>query len=84
MSEEQLNLLIARLQQDPEIRNMLVSAVDLGAAVAIAREEGFDVTPVDWLKYQEKYTLELSNDQLENVAGGGPKEDGCASSFILL
>ena len=70
MSEEQLGLLIARLQQDSEIRNRLASAGDLDAAVAIAREAGFDVTGADWLSYQSGHSLELSDGELEGVTGG--------------
>jgi predicted ribosomally synthesized peptide with nif11-like leader len=45
-------------------------AADLDAAAAIAKEAGFDVSKADWLKYQAKQTLELSDEELEGVAGG--------------
>lgn len=41
------------------------------AKVALAKEAGFDVSKADWLKYQAKQTLELSDEELEAVAGGG-------------
>jgi predicted ribosomally synthesized peptide with nif11-like leader len=41
--------------------------------VALAKEAGFEVSKADWLKYQAKHTLELSDEELEGVAGGGVK-----------
>jgi hypothetical protein len=37
----------------------------------MAQEAGFDVSKADWLKYQAKETLELSDEELEGVTGGG-------------
>ena len=71
MSEEQLSALLAKLNEDPGLREKLQSAADLDAAVAIAKDAGFDVSKADWLKYQAKQTLELSDEELEGVAGGG-------------
>jgi predicted ribosomally synthesized peptide with nif11-like leader len=36
----------------------------------MAKEAGFDVSKSDWLKHQAKQTLELSDEELEGVAGG--------------
>lgn len=38
--------------------------------MAMAKEAGFDVSKVDWLGYQARQTLEMSDDELERVAGG--------------
>lgn len=48
----------------------LQGANDLDAAEALVQEAGFDVTKDDWLRYQEKESLELSDEELESVAGG--------------
>jgi predicted ribosomally synthesized peptide with nif11-like leader len=37
----------------------------------MAKEAGFDVSKEDWLKHQANQTLELSDKELERVAGGG-------------
>ena len=71
MSEEQLAALIAKLKDDEGLQEKLKGAADLDAAVAIAKEAGFDVSKAAWLKYQAKQTLELSDEDLERVAGGG-------------
>ena len=73
MSAEQLTTLLAKLNDDAGLREKLKGAADLDAAVAMAQEAGFDVSKADWLRYQAKQTLELSDEQLEDVAGGGKK-----------
>jgi predicted ribosomally synthesized peptide with nif11-like leader len=70
MSEEQLSALLAKLKEDAGLREKLKGAADLDAAVAMAQEAGFDVSKADWLKYQASKTLEVSDEELEGVAGG--------------
>jgi len=70
MSEEQLSALLAKLKDDAGLQEKFKGAADLDAAVALAKEAGFDVSKADWLKYQAKQTLELSDEELEGVAGG--------------
>ena len=70
MSEEQLSALLAKLKEDAGLQEKLKGAGDLDAATAIAKEAGFDVSKADWLRYQAKQTLELSDEELEGVAGG--------------
>ena len=77
MSEEQLSALLAKLKEDAGFREKLQGAGDLDAAVAMAQEAGFDLRKADWLKYQAKQTLELSDEELEGVAGGKMTGEGC-------
>ena len=77
MSEEQLTALLAKLKDDVGLQEKLKGAADLDAAVALAKEAGFDVSKADWLKYQANQTLELSDEELEGVAGAGPTAWGC-------
>jgi len=79
MSEEQLSALLAKLKEDAGLREKLKGAADLDAAVAIAKEAGFDVTKVDWLKYQAKQTLDLGEEELEGVSGGRRCPEGCVT-----
>jgi predicted ribosomally synthesized peptide with nif11-like leader len=76
MSEEQLSALLAELKQNTGLHHKLRGAGDLNAAVAIAKEAGFDVSKPDWLKFQASQTLELNDEELEGVAGGG-----CTNAF---
>ena len=76
MSEEQLSALLAKLKDDAGLREKLQGAGDLDAAVALAKEAGFDVSKADWLKYQAKQTLELSDEEVEGLAGGNCGQGG--------
>jgi predicted ribosomally synthesized peptide with nif11-like leader len=77
MSEEQLSVLLAKLKEDAGLQEKLKRAADLDTAVALAKEAGFDVNKADWLKHQAKQTLELSDEELEGVAGGKMTGEGC-------
>ena len=78
MSEEQLTALLAKLKEDAGLREKFQDAADLDAALVIAKEAGFDVSRADWLQYQSKQTPELSDEELEGLAGGTS-----ASLFIV-
>ena len=70
MSEEQFAALLAKLKNDAVLHEKLKGAADLDAAITLAKDAGFDVSKADWLKYQAQQTLELSDEELEGVAGG--------------
>jgi len=70
MSEDQLSALLAKLKDDAGLQEKFKGAADLDAAVALAKEAGFDVSKADSLKYQATQTLELSDEELEEVSGG--------------
>ena len=77
MSEEQLTALLAKLKDDSVLREKLKGAADIDAAGAIAKEAGFDVSKADWLRHQAKQTLELTDEELEGVTGGGDSMYDC-------
>ena len=68
MSEEQLSALFAKLKDDAGLLEKLKGSADLDAAVAMAKEAGFDVSEADWLKYQQGMG-ELSDEELEFLGG---------------
>ena len=76
MSEEQLAELLAKLTDDAGLQEKLKGAADLDAALAIAKEAGFDISKAAWLRYQATQTFELSDEELEGVAGGNWLYDG--------
>ena len=78
MSGEQLKAFLAALEADTGLQDKLKAAVDLDAALAIAKEAGFDVSKAAWLRYQANQTLELSDEELEGVAGGRRNDGGWA------
>jgi predicted ribosomally synthesized peptide with nif11-like leader len=70
MSEEQLTALLAKLKDDAGLQEKLKGAADLDAVLAIAKDAGFEISKAAWLRYQANQTLELSDEELERVAGG--------------
>ena len=76
MSEEQLTALLAKITEDAVLQEKLKGAADLDVAVALAKEAGFDVRKADWLKYQAKQTIELSDEELEGLSGGATTFSG--------
>jgi len=69
MSEQQLQALLAKIKDDAGLREKLQGAPDLDAALALVMEAGFDVSKQEWLRNQATQTLELSDAELEGVAG---------------
>ena len=76
MSEEQLAALLAKLKDDAGLQEKLKGAADLDVLLAIAKDAGFDVSKAAWLRYQANQTLELSDEELEGVAGGRRNDGG--------
>ena len=70
MSDEQLTALLAKLKEDAGLQEKLKGAGHIDVAVALAKEAGFDVSKPDLLRYKEKLTIGLTDEELENVAGG--------------
>ena len=70
MSAEQLTAFWAAVKADASLQETLKGATDPDAAVAVAKEAGFDVSKADLLEYQAQQTLELSDVELEGVVGG--------------
>jgi predicted ribosomally synthesized peptide with nif11-like leader len=70
VSAEQLSALLAKLKSDAGLTEKLKGAADLDAAVAIAKDAGFDVNKADWLKHVSDDTPELKDEELEALAGG--------------
>jgi len=81
MSAEQLTALLAKLNDDEGLREKLKGAADLDAALAIAKGAGFDVSKADWLgHHQAMQTLELKDEDLEGLAGGGSTNVACGTT----
>jgi len=83
MSEEQLKAFLEAVKADTGLQEKLKGAVDLDTAVAIAKEAGFDVSKDDWLKYQASQTVELSDEELEVVAGGVHTDGWGCSDWVV-
>lgn len=79
MSSDQLTDLIAKIKNDQNLVEKLKTAEDLDAALLITKEAGFNITKTDWIRYQANRTLELSDEELENVSGGHRSGAGCGT-----
>ena len=67
MSEEQLKAFLEKVKADTSLQEKLKAAADANAVAAIAKEAGFSISADDITKAQS----ELSEEELEGVAGGG-------------
>ena len=76
MSEEQLKAFLEKVQGDTSLQEKLKAAADANAVAAIAKEAGFSISADDLTKAQS----ELSEEELEGVAGGG-KQNNCKCRF---
>jgi predicted ribosomally synthesized peptide with nif11-like leader len=52
MAMDQLQALLEQLKTDEGLQEKLKGAADINAAVAIAKEAGFDVSKGDWLMHK--------------------------------
>ena len=76
MSEEQFKAFLEKVQSDTSLQVKLKAAADANAVVSIAKEAGFSISAEDLTQAQS----ELSDEELEGVAGGFGMEtgkDGC-------
>ena len=75
MSEEQLKAFLEKVKGDTSLQEKLKAASGADAVVSIAKEEGFSIS-IDDIKAQllelsdEAGDVELSDEELEGVAGG--------------
>ncbi len=82
MSEQKLNAFLAAVKADPSLQEKINAATDSDAVVAIAQAAGFFVS-VDTIKESRPSLQDLSDSELEGVAGGASHRamingrDGC-------
>ena len=77
MSEEQLKAFLQKVKADISLQEKLKAAADAEVVAAIAKEAGFSISADDLTKAQS----ELSDEELECVAGGVPN-GGCPPWFF--
>ena len=78
MSEEQLKAFMEKAQGDTSLQEKLKAAADADAVAAIAKEAGFSISPDDLKNAQS----ELSDEELEGVAGGNFQGLPCQLSML--
>ena len=70
MPPKQISELLAKLNDDVELKGKIEKALDYDAVVAIANEAGFDISKADLIRNEATQALELSDEDLEGVSGG--------------
>ena len=70
MPEEQVKAFLEAAKKDPGLRKAFKAAAGVSDAVTVAQKSGFDLSKADWLKYQARETLALTDEELERMAGG--------------
>jgi predicted ribosomally synthesized peptide with nif11-like leader len=68
MSQTELSRFISALQGDQKLAEEMANAG--GDPVEFAKSKGFDITATELVRYQAEKTLELSDEELEQAAGG--------------
>ena len=66
MSEEQLKAFLEKVKDDTSLQEKLKAAADANAVTAIAENAGYKISTEDI----EKLMTEISDEELEGVAGG--------------
>ena len=79
MSEEQLKAFLERVKADNSLQEKLKAATDWDSVVAIANDAGFMISAIELKKAQS----ELSEKELEVVAGGGAIADGICDGILV-
>ena len=80
MSQGQLTAFIEKVKDNTSLKDKLKSAADADSALAIAKEAGFAITAEDIQSMQS--AMDLSDNELEDVAGAGSYETYCAGCCL--
>lgn len=64
------NALLDKVKADEVFRDKILASSTIQQAIEVVNAQGFSITKADWLQHQASKTLELSDDELEKVAGG--------------
>lgn len=70
MSEEQLKAFLAKVSNDVGLQRRLSKLDSLDQILSLALQEGFQFTQADWQKHIKLGSADLSDAELETVAGG--------------
>lgn len=71
MSQEQIKALIEALKSNPQLQQKLSTATSIEEATTLAAEAGYSISVDDITQAVSSSSLELSDAELEAVAGGG-------------
>ena len=84
MSIENFASELTKIKADTELVAKLKGAASIDDAVALAKGAGYDVTKEDLLKFKSSQDVELNDEALEGVAGGGPIKEGYGDVIDII
>jgi predicted ribosomally synthesized peptide with nif11-like leader len=70
MSQEAVQAFVERVNDDETFRDGLIAADGNDARLQIAQEAGFDITAEDFEQLRAQHAQELSEEDLQMIAGG--------------
>ena len=76
MSEEQLKGFLEAVNADAGLQEQLKAAADTDAVVEIAKAAGFVISVEELEALMLKAQAEISENELQGVAGGGERQEG--------
>lgn len=71
VAEQDLKAFLDAIAHDAALQEKLKDTKDLDAALAVAKEAGFEISKADFHRYQLHSIAALSDEELESAAGGG-------------
>lgn len=71
MTPEQIQSMVEAVKSKPELQSRLQSITTFEEAAALAEQAGFSISPEQLKQSIENGSVELSDSELETVAGGG-------------
>ena len=71
MTEQQIQAMIEAVKSKPELQDKLKTITNFEEAAALAEEAGFNVSVEELKRSIESGGVELTDSELETVAGGG-------------
>ena len=71
MTEQQIQAMIEAVKSKPELQDKLKTITNFEEAAALAEEAGFSVSVEELKRSIESGGVELTDSELETVAGGG-------------
>ena len=85
MSEEQLKAFLEKVNADTSLQEKLKGAADADAALAIAKEAGFEITSED-IQSMLSESVELSEGELDGATSGRAYSGvmKCCSAYFAL
>jgi predicted ribosomally synthesized peptide with nif11-like leader len=71
MSSEQLSAFMEVVATNEGLQEKLKCVADFDGLAELARGAGFDVTKADCIKLQDQQIIELTDNDLDGLSGGG-------------